>query len=58
MKILVTGATGDIGRMVVDELLTRGADDVRALTLDPEKAAPPPGAEGHAATSARRGARP
>jgi uncharacterized protein YbjT (DUF2867 family) len=41
MKILVTGATGNVGRMVVDELLAAGADDVRALTVDPAKAALP-----------------
>ena len=45
MKILVTGATGNIGRMVVDELLALGADDVRALTVDPVKAALPPEVE-------------
>jgi len=45
MKILVTGATGNVGRMVVDELLTLGATDVRALTVDPAKAALPPGVD-------------
>ena len=45
MKILVTGATGNIGRMVVDHLLARGADDVRALTTDPTKANLPDGVE-------------
>ena len=45
MKILVTGATGNIGRMVVDELLALGADDVRALTVDPVRAALPAGVE-------------
>ncbi|MEU8814117.1 NAD(P)H-binding protein [Actinoplanes sp. NPDC048796] len=45
MKILVTGATGNIGRMVVDELLARGASDVRALTVDPTKAALPAGVD-------------
>ena len=44
-KILVTGATGNVGRMVVDELLALGADDVRALTVDPAKAALPAGVE-------------
>ena len=34
MKILVTGATGGVGRLVVDELLALGATDVRALTVD------------------------
>ena len=42
MKILVTGATGNVGRLVVDELLALGATDVRALTVDPVKAALPP----------------
>jgi uncharacterized protein YbjT (DUF2867 family) len=45
MKILVTGATGNVGRMVVDELLTLGADDVRALTVSPKRAALPSGVE-------------
>lgn len=45
MKILVTGATGNIGRMVVDELLALGADDVRALTVNPGRAALPAGVE-------------
>ncbi|MEU7145939.1 NAD(P)H-binding protein [Nocardia sp. NPDC046473] len=45
MKILVTGATGNIGRMVVDHLLAGGADDVRALTNHPERAALPAGVE-------------
>ncbi|MGH3586635.1 MAG: NAD(P)H-binding protein [Pseudonocardia sp.] len=39
--ILVTGATGNIGRLVVDELLAAGATNVRALTNNPEKAALP-----------------
>lgn len=43
--ILVTGATGNIGRLVVDELLAAGATDVRALTNKPEKAALPPQVE-------------
>ena len=38
MTILVTGATGNIGRMLVDHLLARGATDVRALTNHPDKA--------------------
>ncbi|MFS2058115.1 SDR family oxidoreductase [Kosakonia cowanii] len=37
MTILVTGATGRVGRHVVDQLLRRGAD-VRVLTRDPAKA--------------------
>ncbi|MFC7534304.1 SDR family oxidoreductase [Actinoplanes sp. GCM10030250] len=41
MKILVTGATGNVGRMVVDELLARGATDVRALTVNPAAAGLP-----------------
>jgi uncharacterized protein YbjT (DUF2867 family) len=45
MKILVTGATGNVGRMVVDELLALGATDVRALTANPAKAALPPQVE-------------
>ncbi|MEV6557705.1 NAD(P)H-binding protein [Nocardia sp. NPDC051756] len=45
MKILVTGATGNIGRMVVDHLLAAGADDVRALTNHPDRAALPAGVE-------------
>lgn len=38
MKILVTGATGNIGRRLVDQLVARGATDVRALTNNPGKA--------------------
>lgn len=37
MTILVTGATGTIGRQVVEHLVKRGAD-VRALARDPSKA--------------------
>src|SRR3954468_22164211 len=37
MTILVTGATGTVGRQVVEQLMTRGAD-VRALVRDPTKA--------------------
>ncbi|MFM9451896.1 SDR family oxidoreductase [Streptomyces europaeiscabiei] len=43
-KILVTGATGTVGRQVVAELLARG-HAVRALTRDASKAALPPEAE-------------
>ena len=43
--ILVTGATGNIGRLVVDELLAAGATNVRVLTNNPEKAALPPQVE-------------
>ncbi|MER8692339.1 NmrA/HSCARG family protein [Mesorhizobium opportunistum] len=42
MTILVTGATGNIGRQVVDHLVKRGAD-VRALVRDPSKASFPAG---------------
>ncbi len=42
MTILVTGATGTIGRQVVEQLLKRGAD-VRALVRDPVKANLPAG---------------
>lgn len=45
MTILVTGATGSIGRLVVDRLLAAGATDVRALTNRPEEADLPPGVE-------------
>ena len=44
VTILVTGATGNVGRLVVDELIAAGAD-VRALTIDPERAALPAEAE-------------
>jgi uncharacterized protein YbjT (DUF2867 family) len=44
MPILVTGATGNVGRLVVDHLLARGAR-VRALTTNPGKAALPPEVE-------------
>lgn len=37
MTILVTGATGRVGRQVVDQLVNRGAN-VRALVRDPSKA--------------------
>ncbi|CAJ0714967.1 hypothetical protein LMG6871_01285 [Ralstonia edaphis] len=37
MTILVTGATGRVGRQVVNQLVSRGAD-VRALVRDPSKA--------------------
>lgn len=45
MTILVTGATGNIGRLVVDELIARGAASIRALTVDPERAKLPDGVE-------------
>jgi len=41
MTILVTGATGNVGRNVVEQLVSRGAD-VRVLVRDPAKAAFPP----------------
>lgn len=37
MTILVTGATGNVGRNVIEQLVNRGAD-VRALVRDPSKA--------------------
>lgn len=42
MTILVTGATGTIGRQVIEQLLERGGD-VRALVRDPAKATFPAG---------------
>lgn len=42
MTILITGATGNIGRHVVQQLTQRGAD-VRALVRDPATAALPAG---------------
>jgi uncharacterized protein YbjT (DUF2867 family) len=44
MTILVTGATGNVGRNVVEQLVKRGAD-VRALVRDPSKADFPAGVE-------------
>jgi len=44
MTILVTGATGRVGRQVVQQLVQRGAD-VRALVRDPSKAELPAGVE-------------
>jgi uncharacterized protein YbjT (DUF2867 family) len=38
MTILVTGATGNIGRLVVNHLIELGANDIRALTKNPAKA--------------------
>lgn len=43
--ILVTGATGKVGRQVVSQLIDRGIP-VRAVARDPGSAALPPGAEG------------
>lgn len=45
MTILVTGATGNIGRLVVDHLRERTDEPVRALTVDPARAALPDGVE-------------
>ncbi|MBY5783810.1 NmrA/HSCARG family protein [Rhizobium leguminosarum] len=42
MTILVTGATGNVGRQIVEHLAKRGAD-VRALVRDPSKAEFPAG---------------
>jgi uncharacterized protein YbjT (DUF2867 family) len=42
MTILITGATGNVGRNVVEQLVKRGAD-VRALVRDPTKANLPSG---------------
>jgi uncharacterized protein YbjT (DUF2867 family) len=44
VRILVTGATGNVGRLVVNHLLQTGVK-VRALTNNPERAALPPGVE-------------
>jgi uncharacterized protein YbjT (DUF2867 family) len=44
MTILVTGATGRIGRQVVQQLAARGAD-IRVLTRDPAKADFPAGVD-------------
>ncbi len=43
-RVLVTGATGTVGRQVVSQLLAAGAS-VRALTRHPEAAGLPPGVE-------------
>ena len=43
MTILVTGATGNIGRRVVDHLIDLGANDIRALTKNPARAKLPDG---------------
>ncbi len=44
MTILVTGATGNVGSNVVEQLIHRGAD-VRALVRDPAKASFPTGVD-------------
>ncbi|GAA4713731.1 hypothetical protein GCM10023215_65930 [Pseudonocardia yuanmonensis] len=41
----MTGATGNIGRKVVDHLVAAGAPEVRALTVNPARAALPAGVE-------------
>lgn len=43
MTILVTGATGNIGRRIIDHLIDLGANDIRALTKNPAKAKLPDG---------------
>jgi uncharacterized protein YbjT (DUF2867 family) len=43
MTILVTGATGNIGRRIVDHLIDLGANEIRALTTNPAKANLPDG---------------
>lgn len=43
MTILVTGATGNIGRRIVDHLIDLGVNDIRALTKNPARARLPDG---------------
>jgi uncharacterized protein YbjT (DUF2867 family) len=43
MTVLVTGATGNIGRRIVDHLIDLGANHIRALTKNPAKANLPDG---------------
>ena len=50
MTILVTGATGNIGRRIVDHLIDMGANDIRALTTNPDKAKLPDGSHRSAVT--------
>lgn len=45
MTVLVTGATGNIGRQVVTQLFTNGDRQVRALVRDPATARLPPEVE-------------
>lgn len=54
MTILVTGATGNVGRHVVGELLKAG-EDVRALTRRPDSAGLPTGVQVLAGDLARPG---
>lgn len=44
MRILVTGATGYVGRNVLPQLVSAGVD-VRALTRDPARAKVPAGVD-------------
>ena len=44
MRVLVTGATGNVGRLVIDALLNTGVE-IRALTANPSKARLPDGVE-------------
>src|SRR5262249_32648631 len=44
-RILVTGATGNVGRQVVFQLLAAGGVQVRALTRNPDSASLPPEVE-------------
>lgn len=44
MRVVVTGATGTVGRKVIDRLLTRGVD-TRGITRTPEAARLPNGVE-------------
>lgn len=54
MTILVAGATGNVGKPLVEHLLAAG-EEVRALTRDPAKAKLPAGAEVVAGDLARPG---
>jgi len=38
MTVLVTGATGNIGRRIVDHLIDLAANSIRALTTKPARA--------------------
>ena len=40
---LVTGATGNVGRRIVDHLIDLGANDIHALTKSPAKVRVPDG---------------
>ena len=54
MTILVTGATGNIGRRIVDHLIDLGVNDIRAFTKNPAKANLPDGVTPVPVTSATR----